>query len=417
MPHNVHETLSKFILTDGFSHVADLHMSHGSWFYDARTNQRYLDCYSMHASQPLGWNWPSLNEEVGRLFEVVTHNVSNSDCYTTYYADFVKAFAKITPDFARYFFIAGGALAVENALKAAFDYKARRLCLSDNDVDSLDVIHLQNAFHGRSGYTLSLTNTGGTKTDFYPKFRNWTRLLCPAQNIWGGRVEEIERIALDKAAERLRRGLVAAVLLEPIQSEGGDNHFRKEFLKELRQLTHDHDAMLILDEVQTGVGMTGKMWCYEHFGIVPDMIAFGKKTQVCGFASTNRIDNVDDNVFKVSGRINSTWGGNLVDMVRATIFFEIIEKENLLENAEKVGAYFFERLQELGLVNLRGRGLMIAFDLHTTQQRDDFFNKLGEKMLCLKCGQKSIRFRPPLTFSNEDVDVAVSFVKEALGQA
>jgi L-lysine 6-transaminase len=414
MPHKVHETLRQYVLTDGFHHVADLHASHGAWFIDARTHKKYLDCYSMHASQPLGWNHPSLMENVGRLAEIVVHNVSNSDCYTTCYADFVKAFAKITPDFKRYFFITGGTLAVENAFKAAFDYKAKRLGLHDKDCDQLDIMHFQHAFHGRSGYTLSVTNTGPVKTDYYPKFRHWTRLPCPAINLHED-VEKVEKTALDIAVERLRSGSVAAIILEPIQGEGGDNHFRKEFLQELRRLTLEYDAMLIMDEVQTGIGMTGKMWCYQHFGFVPDMISFGKKTQVCGFCSTDRIDAVPDNVFKVSGRINSTWGGNIVDMVRATIFFEIIEKEKLVENSAEVGNYFMSKLRDLGLANLRGRGLHIAFDLADPQQRDDFFLRLSEKILCLKCGAKSIRFRPHITFTKEDADIAVSFIKETLG--
>jgi L-lysine 6-transaminase len=170
--------------------------------------------------------------------------------------------------------------------------------------------------------------------------------------------------------------------------------------------------MLILDEVQTGVGLTGKMWAYQHFGIIPDMICFGKKTQVCGFCSTNRIDEVPNNVFKVSGRINSTWGGNLVDMVRATTYFKIIEEDSLVENAKVVGWYFLEELKKLPLQNVRGRGLMVAFDLPTTQERDDFLKKLNERVFCLKCGEKSIRFRPHLTFSKDDIDVAVNAVKQ-----
>lgn len=326
-PDKVHETLGKYILTDGFSHVADLKQSQGSWFVDARDGRRYLDCYSMHASQPLGWNHPKLHEQRDRLYEVVEHNPSNSDCYTVQFANFVETFASITPDFQHHFFVSGGTLGVENALKAAFDWKAQILG-KDDQFSDMDVVHLTNAFHGRSGYTLSLTNTGEIKTKWYPKFP-WTRLTSPATNLWGDQTVMFEQRTLDATEERLKNGFVAAVILEPIQGEGGDNHYRTEFLKELRRLTHTYNTMLIIDEVQTGMGLTGKMWCYEHYDIVPDMICFGKKTQVCGFCSTSRINSIANNVFAVSGRINSTWGGNLVDMVRATIYMEIVKQDML----------------------------------------------------------------------------------------
>lgn len=409
-PNKVHEILKKYILTDGFSHVADLKESQDSWFVDARDGKRYLDCYSMHAAMPLGWNNKKVHAQKERLYDVVEHNPSNSDCYTSQFAQFVETFASITPDFHHYFFVSGGTLGVENALKAAFDWKAQLMGIEDHHANNLDVIHMTNAFHGRSGYTLSLTNTGETKTKWYPKFP-WTRLISPATNLWGGQIAHVERTVLNKIEERLKSGLVAAVILEPIQGEGGDNHYRTEFMKELRLLTLMYGTVLIIDEVQTGVGLTGKMWGYKHYDIVPDMICFGKKTQVCGFCSTNFIDSIQDNVFKVSGRINSTWGGNLVDMVRSTIYMEIIKEDKLVENAATVGAYFLSKLQEIGLKNARGKGLMIAFDV---DEQDTFYKKLSEKILCLKCGNQSIRFRPHLTFSKEDVDIAIQYIKEVI---
>lgn len=412
---DIHKNLSKYILTDGFAHVVDLKKSHGSYFVDANTGKEYLDCYSLHASQPLGWNHPRLNEYKKKLTDIVFHNISNSDLYSAPYDDFVTSFANITPDFCHYFFVAGGTLGVENALKAAFDWKAQKLGWDNyhNDgEEQLDVIHLNEAFHGRSGYTLSLTNTGIVKTKWYPKFP-WTRILNPkiTEEL---NVQALEVFSLDQAENALKTNKVAAIILETIQGEGGDNHFRPEYFQALRDLADRYEAMLILDEVQTGVGMTGKMWAYQHFGIIPDMICFGKKTQVCGFCSTNRIDEVPNNVFKVSGRINSTWGGNLVDMVRATAYFEIIEQENLVNNAKEVGIYFIKQLSKLPLRNVRGRGLMIAFDLPTTEDRDNFLTMLNERIFCLKCGQKSIRFRPHLTFSKDEVDVVINHVKNCL---
>jgi len=417
MKKNIHNNLSKFILTDGFAHVVDLKKSQGSYFVDANTGREYLDCYSLHASQPLGWNYPKLNEHKKKLTDIVFHNISNSDLYSSPYDDFVASFANITPDFNHYFFVSGGTLGVENALKAAFDWKAQKLGWDDyhDDYDfdkQLDVIHLNEAFHGRSGYTLSLTNTGIIKTKWYPKFK-WTRILNPkvTEDL---NIQALEAFSLDQAETALKTNKVAAIILETIQGEGGDNHFRPEYFQALRNLADRYEAMLILDEVQTGVGMTGKMWAYEHFGIIPDMICFGKKTQVCGFCSTRRIDEVPKNVFTVSGRINSTWGGNLVDMARATAYFKIIEEDDLVNNAEKVGHYFKQELSKLPLKNVRGRGLMLAFDLPTSEKRDECLAKLNERVFCLKCGTKSIRFRPHLTFSKSDVEVAVNHVRNCI---
>jgi L-lysine 6-transaminase len=158
--------------------------------------------------------------------------------------------------------------------------------------------------------------------------------------------------------------------------------------------------------------MTGKMWAYQHFGIVPDMICFGKKTQVCGFCSTERIDTAEKNVFNVQSRINSTWGGNIVDMVRFTIINEIIKEEKLVDNARKVGKYLLEKLQELPLENVRGKGLMIAFDLEDREARNKFLDKAKKKMTLLPCGERSIRLRPSLVINKEEANLIYEFLKE-----
>ena len=184
--------------------------------------------------------------------------------------------------------------------------------------------------------------------------------------------------------------------MEPIQGEGGDNHFRPEFFRAMRQLCDENEMLFILDEVQSGVGMTGKMWAYEHYGIEPDMICFGKKTQVCGFASNDRIFDIDENVFTVSSRINSTWGGNLTDMVRSQRYFEVIAEERLVENAAKVGAFFLGQLQNLAgefpevVTNVRGLGLMAAFDLPSGEIRDRAIQAMEDAdMLVLASGHRS----------------------------
>lgn len=421
----IHEIICKYTIGDGEKLIIDTKKSKGVYLVDSSTGKTYLDCSSQYASMPLGWNNTHLkdlmysNENIEKLEFCCLHKVANCDYYTEVYSDLVDSFSKITKDFSYLFFIDGGTLGVENAIKAAFDWKARMLGLNyeaDQLVNKMDVIHLEEAFHGRSGYCVSLTNTVLNKTALFPKF-NWTRIKNPKVKfpIVESDARLNEELSLLQAELALKSNLVAAIVLETIQGEGGDNHFRTEYFKALRKLADDHGCLLILDEVQTGVGLTGKTWAYEHYGIVPDMISFGKKAQVCGFASTNRIDEVKNNVFKESSRISSTWGGNVIDMLRFTNIIKVIEELNLINNADTVGAYFLKKLQEIDKIqNVRGKGLMLAFDLETAEERDKLLAKLRENIVILPCGKKSIRIRPHLIFSKDNVDEAIEYIIKSI---
>lgn len=174
---------------------------------------------------------------------------------------------------------------------------------------------------------------------------------------------QVEKRALTLAEAYLQADAddIAGIIIETVQGEGGDNHFRPEFMAALRHLADKYDVMLIFDEVQCGVGLTGKMWAWQHLGVCPDMVCFGKKAQVCGFMSTSRIDNVKDNVFVLSSRINSTWGGSIADMVRATKIYEIIEEEHLVENSAVVGAYLLNKLLEVCCIFVTRHSLLASF--------------------------------------------------------
>jgi L-lysine 6-transaminase len=294
------------------------------------------------------------------------------------------------------------------------------------------VIHFEQSFHGRSGYTLSLTNTADLrKTMYFPKF-TWPRIVNPKIKfpLEGENIEAVEA-AEKKAIGQIKQALIdnkddiAALIIEPVQGEGGDNHFRKEFFREIRTLADENEFMFIVDEVQTGLGLTGKMWAAEHMEVLPDMTVFGKRTQVCGFLASTRIDEVENNVFKESSRINSTWGGNLVDMVRATRYLEVIEEDHLVENARDVGRQLLAGLQAIQqeyprlVSNARGRGLMCAFDLPDEDTREKFRNLAHDNgMLILGCGTRSIRFRPSLTLTPEECEEGLDIARcslEALG--
>jgi L-lysine 6-transaminase len=290
------------------------------------------------------------------------------------------------------------------------------------------VMHLRHAFHGRSGYTMSLTNTDPTKTDRYPAF-DWPRIDVPAITFpleaHRADVEAAEArvLAQARAAFEANPHDIACFIAEPIQAEGGDNHMRPEFLQAMQAMCHEYDALFVLDEVQTGVGITGTAWAYQQLGLEPDVVAFGKKVQLGGIMAGRRVDEVPENVFQVSSRINSTWGGGLTDMVRSRRILEIIEADGLFDHAAKAGSYLLTELQGLGdrhsaiVSNVRGRGLMCAIDLPDTSLRDRAIGMAREAgVLVLPCGERTIRFRPALNVTTDELKVGVRALDDVLGQ-
>ncbi len=426
--HVLHE-LEQHILMDGFKIVIDLGKSRGSYLYDAATGHRLIDLYGFFGSLPVGFNHPYFDEpEVkDELLRAAKVKIANSDVYSEGYAEFVETLARVAPmpPLSRYLFIEGGALAIENCLKAAMDWKVRKNMAAGRGESGTEVLHFRRAFHGRSGYTMSLTNTDPRKTDLFAKF-TWPRVSTPSIDFSLPQSErERDVIEREKKSEaEIRKFIeergndICAIIIEPIQGEGGDNHFRGEWLKTLRKIADENDVLLIFDEVQCGGGTTGKAWCCEHFGVVPDLMAFGKKIQVCGVMAGPRLDEVKDNAFRLPSRLNSTWGGNFTDMVRSTHFLRVIERENLIENAGKVGAYFLKQLLEwqkgCEMVSaVRGRGLFIAFDLPDAKTRDEAWRKLFDNgLLALKSGENSIRFRPALDITREVIDEAMDILRK-----
>jgi L-lysine 6-transaminase len=429
---DVHRTLRRHVLVDGYDIVLDLSASQGTILVDAMTGDRYLDLFSFFASAPLGVNPPCITDDPDFMRELAAAAVnkpSNPDLYSVPYARFVETFARVLGDpmLPRLFFVDGGALAVENALKAAFDWKAQRLGLDEAAVDRLQVLHLERSFHGRSGYTMSLTNTDPAKTARFPKF-GWPRIPSPAlrhpATAHQRANQEAEQRALRAAEEAFRAadGMIACFIAEPIQGEGGDNHLSAGFLRAMQRLCHEHDALFVLDEVQSGGGITGTPWAYQQLGLQPDLVAFGKKTQVCGVMGGRRIDEVAENVFAVSSRISSTWGGNLADMVRATRILETIERTQLLDAVVRRGKYLRDGLEALAteypavVSDARGRGLMCAITLPDARRRDDVLHTMYREhhVIALPCGERSLRFRPPLTITEGEIDQALDALEGSL---
>jgi len=429
---NVRATIDQHMLADGFNLVVDLKNSQGSWFVDKISSRKYLDLFSMFASMPVGYNHPYLVERADEIRDVAINKPTNSDIYSTEMAEFVETMGNIAqPSFLPYaFYISGGALAVENALKAAFDWKVRKNIAKGNGEIGYKVIHFHGCFHGRSGYTLSMTNSHDErKTKYFPMFE-WPRITAPGikfplNNDNLNAVKYLEKQAISKIKQAIfdNSNDIAALIIEPIQGEGGDVHFRAEFMRKLRTICDENEIIFIYDEVQTGVALTGKMWAFEHFGkaALPDMITFGKKTQVCGFFSSKRIDEVKNNVFHESARLNSTWGGNLTDMLRFRLYLEVIEKEKLIDQATKAGKYLLKGLLKLQeefsdkMFNARGLGLFCAFDLINSETRDKLRGLIQEEgAIMLGSGPKTIRFRPPVNISSDEIDVGMQIIRRAV---
>ena len=429
--NEVKSTLAQNMLADGFDIIQDLSKSHGSWITDHRNGKEYLDMFSMFASGSVGYNHPYLKSHKEELGELALSKPTLSDLYNVYFAEFVETFNDIAiPDYLKHsFFIEGGALAVENALKTAFDWKVRKNMEAGGTSDlGMQVIHFKQAFHGRSGYTLSLTNTmNPRKTMYFPTF-DWPRIDNPKLSfpITDEVLEQVisaeaDAITQIKSAINENPHDISSLIIEPIQGEGGDNHFRKEFFHQLREICDENEILFILDEVQTGLGITGKMWAHEHFDFKPDIISFGKKSQVCGILVGSRIEEVEKHVFAESSRINSTFGGNLTDMWRFKLILEIMRDEGLVENAKIQGHYIKELLNGLEnefpvyVTNTRGEGLFCAFDLPSTTERDELWGKMMENgLLILTCGEKSIRLRPHLNVTREDIGKTFEIMRKSM---
>ncbi len=432
-PENVQDTLRNYMLVDGFDITLDLQKSKGAYIYDSKHQRFLLDFFTFVASNPLGMNHPKLYTEefIYELGTVAVNKPSLSDVYCKEQAEFVNTFFKYAvPDYFKYaFFIEGGALAVENALKAAMDWKVRKNFQKGyKEEKGTKIIHFKEAFHGRSGYTLSLTNTDPVKIQYFPKF-DWPRITNPKitfplneNNL--KHVIELENKALAEIKQAIadNKDDIAAIIIEAIQGEGGDNHFRKEFFIKLREICDENEIMFIIDEVQTGIAMTGKWWAHMHY-IQPDIISFGKKTQVCGILSTGRIDEIEENVFRKPSRINSTWGGNIVDMHRFRKIIEIIHEDNLVENARVQGEYLLRKIYELQnkfphIASCgRGLGLFAAFNCSTTEQRN-FITSDAQKegLMILGCGEKSIRFRPNLAITSDEIDEGFEILERVMNK-
>lgn len=362
-----------------------------------KAGTRYLDFTAGIAVCGLGHSHPEFTARVAAQLGKLVH-VSN-----LYFNDQQVLAAKAITDrsFAkRVFFCNSGSEANEAAMKLARRYQA----VVAGQPQRTTFVSTINSFHGRSFATVAITGQAKYREGFGP-------LVGP--------VEFIPYNDLEAAARMLEQRTACAIIVEPIQAEGGIITAAPGYLAGLRRLCDDTGTLLIFDEVQTGVGATGKWWAYEHYGVTPDIVCFAKKLQVGGIFVGDRIDDTE-NVFTKPGRINSTWGGGLVDMVRATRILEIIVDEDLLANAKARGDELLRGLMKIQerhpiVDGARGLGLLCAFDLPDGAKRDAAIKRcFADGMLVLSCGSRTVRFRPSLNVTAEIIAEGLKRLEKAI---
>lgn len=365
--------------------LIDFEKSHGSYVFDKNTNKKYLDFFGMFSSLPLGYNHEVFDEEFyNELKKISSVKVTNCEFHTDTYKQFCNKFHEFAGVglYENFHFTCTGALAVECGCKLAMDYTKKER-----------IISMKNSYHGVHSYgnfTTSKFYPVNKRLEGYPNF-NWSKI---------SNLSELDC--------QISKGDVAGILVEPIQATFGDHHVDPSFLREISKVAKENDIPLIFDEIQTGFGTTGKPWYFQHIGIEPDIVVFGKKSQVSGIMSTNKYP-------LESNRLCVTFDGDIIDMLRTTYIVKAYQEYGLLDNATKQGKRLVEELSSLsGLQNVRGVGLMIAFDMESKTIRDDFVDKLKSNgMICNPTGEKSVRLRPNLAVTDDDIQQCIYTIRSS----
>jgi acetylornithine/N-succinyldiaminopimelate aminotransferase len=344
--------------------------------------KEYIDCVAGIAVNNVGHCHPAVVDAIKRQAEQLIH-VSNL-YYTENQALLAEELSKLTM-LDRVFFCNSGAEAVEGALKLARKASGRK-----------EFIATEHAFHGRTRGALSVT--------YKEKYRKPFEPLAPAAFVPYNDADAI-RAAINENT--------AGVILEPIQGEGGVIVPSSGYLKEVRRICDEKDILLILDEVQTGFGRTGKWFAKEHSGIVPDIMTTAK-AMGGGFPMGAMLAREDVAANFVRGDHASTFGGNSLACAAALANIDVIKKEKLVKRSEELGNYLVKKLDGLNkdyVKEIRGKGLMVGMELSI--KCEDIVSRAREQGVLLNCTSESVlRFVPPLTITKEQLYTAVSVLNE-----
>jgi len=373
----------------------DFEKSHDSYLYDRKTDREILDFFGMYASLPLGYNHPifKTKEFIEEFIRVSSFKINNCEFVSNETLEFDKMFREYAGQglYKHFHYACTGALAVEAAIKTCLEYKKYH---------TLNVVSFENSFHGINGYGSFVTS----------RFPGAQKRLAGLPDNYSTKVKpDLKEVALV-----FRRGNPTCLLVEPIRCSAGDIYYDIEFLQNLRKMCNEYDIPLIFDEIQVGFGGTGKLWYFEHLDIIPDIVIFGKKTQLSGIMATEKLGEI----FKPekSVRLEVTWDGDVSDMVRCKYIMKAYQENNILKNVVDRSEELIGALSTMPQIeNLRNSGLIIGFDLSNTKKRDILLSKLYKNgLVCNKTGNRSIRLRPNLNISEKEIQHAIEIFYNAL---
>lgn len=357
----------------------------------------FLDFTSNIGSCPLGYSHPEILEVIKNYSSVEkgVHKIAGQDFYCEEHFDIARKLLSISKNNSKVFFINSGAEAVENAIKIAY-----------KKMGPLPGISCNSDFHGRTLGALSFTLSKEVQKTNFPELLVKRIKFCTDDS--DPQINQLESL--------LKEYRVAFIITEIIQGEGGLNVASKLFIQHIRKLADEYKIPLIFDEVQSGMGRTGKWWAYEHYGVEPDIMTVAKALQVGATVYDKKYDPTEPGV------LSSTWGGgSRIDMAIGTKIIEIILKNNLLSNSQKIGNMLLKNFVDFvgfnGLIDARGIGLMIGLEFDTKMTRDVIVNRLFKKgLLVLPAGMKSIRIMPPLIINEEEAAKGVSLINDTINE-
>lgn len=390
----------------------DFEKSKGSYLFDKITQRKYLDFMGMYATLVLGYNHPifsttSFKDEWLRVSGV---KISNCEMLSDESEEFNEIFIKYTSGsvFSKYHYSCTGALAIEAAIKTAIDYKQTR---------NPKIISFKGSFHGINSYgglVTSRFNPVKKRIEGFPgglsqQFNN--PVIFYENGTINNNIHEVRKV-LSEIEETLldKNSNIVGILAEPIQCTYGDYCFSPEFFKGIRLIADQFDIPLIFDEIQIGFGGTGKKWYFNHLDIKPDIVVFGKKTQLSGIMVKQKYSRIFDTPI----RLEVTWDADLIDMIRCKYIILAFKKYNILDNVLRQGKALLDGLKTMKhLRNIRGIGLIIAFDFSSTKERNAFCKGLRQEgLICNPTREKTIRFRPNLSISQDEVNHALDIIKK-----
>jgi 4-aminobutyrate aminotransferase len=385
----------KFCVETTFAYPLVIKSGFGCYLEDV-DGKLYLDFNSNVCSCAIGYNHPEILDTIRNFVGIGAHKIAGQDFYSKEQADLAEELLKVVPrNLSRVLFVNTGAEAVENAIKFAFRKKG-----------PLPGVSCTGAFHGRTIGALTFTDSKAVQKKNYPEINHEVIKFCTKD-------DDAEVNGLHDLIEK--EWLPAFMIVECVQGEGGYNIASKKFIRNLRKTSKEHGFPLIIDEVQSGLGRTGKWWSFEHFGIKPDIITSAKALQVGAVVSSKQYDPQEP------GAVSSTWGGgSRIDLAVGLKTIEIIRHERLLDNAKKIGNHMIKRLREMKnkypiISNVRGLGLMIGVEF-SKEIYKDLIPKMAFKkgLLVLGCGRKAIRIVPPLIITRDEADKGLDILEDVI---